>query len=227
EDTVEFPPDYTDPLLQGKRVRVQVTVRGVSELVLPSDEELLREQNLQSMDELREQVRQSLLAEMSQYAERLSRSSLRQAVLQAAKVDISPVIITSRARDSLAALNEQLRRGGYTLADYARGYNMSEAEFVEYWHQRTASDILYGLILAAIREREGIALTDEERQQALQKVAEEHGVTEQEAAESEELEEALNALLTQKTLQFLWSVADVTEEELRIQSKPEQSDNQE
>jgi FKBP-type peptidyl-prolyl cis-trans isomerase (trigger factor) len=148
-------------------------------------------------------------------------------VLEAAKVDISPIIITSRARSSLAEMEEQLRRGGYTLEDYARSYNMTEAEFLDYWYQRTAVDILYGLILKAIREREGITLSEEERQQAIQKVAEQHDMTEQEAAQSEYLQEELEVRLTQKTLQFLWDVADVTEEEFHIQSQRKQSDNEE
>ncbi len=227
EGTVQFPENYADPLLQGKRARVQVTIRGVSELVLPDDEELLRLRQAESMDALRQQVRNELEQELTEYAERLTRSSMRRAVLQAAKVEISPVIIQSQARDSLAALSEQLRRGGYTLADYARGYQMSEEQFVDYWYGRTASDILYSLIIRAIQEREGIQLTEEERQQAIRKVAEEQGMTEEEAAQSEALQTELDSLVYEKTLQFLWSVADVTEEELSIQTTSEQSDNEE
>lgn len=227
EGTVQFPENYADPLLQGKQARVQVTVRGVSELVLPDDDELLQALHADSMEELRQRIHSEMQQELAQLANRLTRSSMRQALLQAAKVEISPVIIATRTRNSLAALSEQLRRGGYTLADYARGYDMSEEQFVQYWHDRTASDLVYGLIVQAIREREGIELSEEERQQLIRKVAENQGMTEEEAAQSEELEEEVEALLFEKTLQFLWSVADVTEEELSIQSAPEQSDNQE
>ncbi|MGC8785308.1 MAG: trigger factor [Armatimonadota bacterium] len=227
EETVQFPETDPDPELRGKTVKLQVTVHGVSEMKLPDDEEFLKQMQAQTMDELRERVRQALQEELARYAESASHSSMRSAVLQAAKVDISPIIIASRARDTLAALQEQLRRGGYTLEEYAQGYNMSEAEFIEYWHRRIASDILYGLILQAIREREGITLSEEDRQQAIRDVAEKHGMTEQDAAQSEELEEELETRLAQKTLQFLWDVADVTEEEFRIQSRREQSDNEE
>mgnify|MGYP000371505657 CR=1 FL=1 len=227
EETVQFPENDPDPELRGKTVKLQVTVHGVSEMKLPDDEEFLKQMQAETMEELRERVRQALQEELARYADSASRSSMRSAVLQAAKVDISPIIIVSRARDTLAALQEQLRRGGYTLEEYAQSYNMSEAEFVEYWRQRTASDILYGLILRAIREREGITLSEEERQQAIREVAEQYNMTEEEAAQSEELEEELETRLAQKTLQFLWDVADVTEEEFRIQSGREQSDNEE
>ncbi len=227
EETVQFPDNDPDPELRGKTVKLQVTVHGVSEMKLPDDEEFLKQIQAGTMEELRERVRQALQEELARYADSASRSSMRSAVLQAAKVDISPIIIASRARDTLAELQEQLRRGGYTLEDYAQGYNMTEAEFIEYWHRRTASDILYGLILQAIREREGITLTEEERQQAIQEVAEQYNVTEQDAAQSEELEVQLETRLVEKTLQFLWDVADVTEEEFRIQSRREQSDNEE
>ncbi|MCS6830219.1 MAG: trigger factor, partial [bacterium] len=227
EETVQFPESDPDAELRGKTVRLQVTVHGVSEMKLPGDEEFLKQAQAESMDDLRERIRQKLEEEISQYSETASRASMRRAVLQAAQVDISPIIIASRARDSLAALEEQLRRGGYTLADYAQGYNMGEEEFVEYWHRRTASDILYGLILKAIREREGITLSDEERQQVVREIAEQYNLSEEDAARSERLEEELDIRLTQKVLQFLWDVADVTEEEFRIQSGREQSDNEE
>lgn len=227
EETVQFPENDPDPELRGKTVKLQVTVHGVSEMKLPDDEEFLKQMQAQTMEELRERVRQALQEELARYAESASRSSMQRAVLQAAKVDISPIIVASQARNSLAELQEQLRRGGYTLEDYARSYNVSEAEFVDYWHRRTASNILYGLILRAIREHEGITLSEEERQQAVREIAEQHNLTEQDAAQSEELKEELEVRLDQKTLQLLWDVADVTEEEFRIQSKREHSDNEE
>ncbi|GIV15052.1 MAG: trigger factor [Armatimonadota bacterium] len=227
EETVQFPENDPDPELRGKTVKLQVTVHGVSEMKLPDDEEFLKQMQAETMEELHERIRHILEEELARYADSSSRAAMRQAVLACAQVDISPIIIASRARDTLAELQEQLRRGGYTLEDYARGYNMSEAEFIEYWYRQTASDILYGLILEAIRKREGITLSEEERQQAIREVAERYNITEQEAAQSEYLEEELEARLAQKTLQFLWDVADVTEEEFRIQSERRQPDNEE
>lgn len=227
EETVRFPETDPDAELRGKTVRLQVTVHGISEMKLPDDEELLKQMKAETMDELREHTRQTLVEELTRYAESASNASMRQAVLQSATVEISPIILETRSRDTLAHLEEQLRRGGYSLEDYARSHNMTEAEFYKYWHNRTESSILYGLILKAIREREGIALSDEERRRVIQKVAEEHGLTEADAQASEEAEDALDELLTQKILLFLWDVAEVTEEEFRIQSKREQTDNQE
>lgn len=227
EETIQFPDTDPDAELRGKTVKLQVTVHGVSEMKMPDDEELLKQLRVESLEELREQIRQALTDELTRYAERASSNSMREAVMQAAQVDISPIIIASRARESLAVLNEQLRRGGYSLEDYAQSYNMTESQFVEYWYQRTASNILYGLILREIAKREGIELTEEERREAIQQIAEENQVDFQTAEQSEAAEEKLSDLLIEKTLKFLWDVADVTEEEFRIQSQREQTDNEE
>ncbi len=104
---------------------------------------------------------------------------------------------------------------------------MSESEFADYWYERTASDILYGLILKEIAKHEGIEITEEERHQVIQQIAEQNQVDFQTAEESEEAEDRMENLLIEKTLQFLWDVADVTEEEFRIQSQSEQTDNEE
>ncbi len=227
EETVQFPPNDPDAELRGKTVRLQVTVHSVSEMKLPTDEELLKQMQAESMDELRERIRQSLTEELSHYATTASNASMRKAVLESAKVEISPIILEARAHDSLTKLEENLRRRGYTLEDYARTYGMTEEQFESYWFRRNADSLLYGLILKAIREREGIALTDEERQQVIQEVMEQYNLSEEDAAESEEAEEMMEDRLVEKTLQFLWDVAEVTEEEFRIQSQREQTDNEE
>jgi len=227
EQTVLYPPDDPDAELRGQTVRLRVTVHGVSEMKLPDDEQLLKHLQAESMEALRVAVWQQLEEELTRYAEQASRATMRRAVLQAAKVEISPIIISSQARDSLAALNEQLRRSGYSLEDYARNYQMTEAQFVDYWYNHTASNILYRVILTEIAKREGIELTEEERQEVVQQVAEQHYMDLEAAAQSEEAVEALEKRLTDKTLQFLWSVADVTEEEYRIQSQQQRADNEE
>lgn len=227
EETVQFPDSDPDAELRGKTVKLQVTVHGVSEMKLPDDEELLKQLRAESIEELREQVRKALTEELSRYAERASNNSMRQAVMQAAKVDISPIIIHSKARDTLAALNEQLRRGGYSLEDYARSYNMTESEFVDYWYQRTAANILYGVIVKEIAKREGIELSEEERNEIIQQIAEQHQLDLEVAEQVAEAEDKFHDRLIEKTLQFLWDVADVTEEEFRIQSQREQTDNEE
>ncbi|MEJ5252608.1 MAG: trigger factor [Chthonomonadetes bacterium] len=223
EETVEFPPNDPDAELRGKTVRLQVTVHSVSEMKLPTDEELLKQMQVESMDALRERIRQSLTEELSHYARTASDASMKKAVLESAKVQISPIILEARAHNSLTNLEENLRRRGYTLEDYARTYGMTEEQFESYWFRRTTDNLLYGLILKAIREREGITLTDEERQQ----VMEQYNLSEEDAAESEEAEELMEDRLVEKTLQFLWDVAEVTEEEFRIQSQREQTDNEE
>ncbi len=227
EETVQFPETEPDPELKGKTVRLQVTMHGISEMKLPDDEELLKQMNAESMEELRERIRAQLTEELARYAKSASDRSLRQALLTAAKVDISPIIIASRARNTLETLEEQLRRGGYSLEDYAKTYGMTEEEFLRYWEQRTATSILVGLIVKHIREREGISLTDEERKELTRQVAEQQGISEEEAAASEELEDEVESRLFDKTLQFLWDVAEVTEEEFRIQSRREETDNEE
>lgn len=227
EETVQFPDADPDAELRGKTVKLQVTVHGVSEMKMPDDAELLKQLRVESMEELREQIRKALTEELTQHAERASSNSMRRAVLQAAQVDISPIIIAARSRESLAIFHERLRRSGYSLEEYANSYGMSESEFADYWYERTASDILYGLILKEIAKHEGIEITEEERHQVIQQIAEQNQVDFQTAEESEEAEDRMENLLIEKTLQFLWDVADVTEEEFRIQSQSEQTDNEE
>lgn len=225
EETVQFSESDPDAELRGKTVRLQVTVHGVSEIKLPDDEELLKHLKAESIEQLRERIRQSLMEELERYAQDASDASMKEAILHSAEVQISTIVIETRAEETLQELDQQLHRVGYTLADHAKSYGMTEEQFRVYWRRINASRILYALILQAIREREGIDLTEEERQQVIQQVAEEYNMTPSDAATSEELEGLLHERLMRKTLRFLWDAAEVTEEEFRIQSQHEQTDN--
>lgn len=227
EEVVQFSESEPDAELRGKTVRLRVTVHGVSEVKLPDDEELLKHLKVESMEQLRERTRQSLMVELERYAKESSDISMKEAVLRSSKVEISPIVINTRTEETLQELEQQLHRAGYTLADHASSYGMTEEQFRAYWREINASRILYALILKAIGEREGIDLTEEERQQVIQQVAEEYNMTPSEAPTSEELDDLLHEHRMQKTLRFLWDVAEVTEEEFRIQSRHEQTDNEE
>ncbi|MGQ9486921.1 MAG: trigger factor [Armatimonadota bacterium] len=227
EEVVQFPESEPDAELRGKTVRLQVTVHGVSEIKLPSDEELLKHLKAEAMEQLRERIRQSLMEELQRYAKEHSDISMKEAVLRSAKVEISPIVIDTRTEETLQELEQQLHRAGYTLADHARSYGMTEEQFRVYWRGVNASRILYALILRSIAEREGIDLTEEERQQVIQQVAEEYNMTLSDAASSREAEDILYDRRLQKTLRFLWDVVEVTEEEFRIQSQRKQTDNEE
>lgn len=227
EEVVQFPESEPDAELRGKTVRLRATVHGVSEIKLPGDEELLKHLKAESMEQLRERIRQSLMEELQRYAKENSDISMQEAVLRSAKVEISPIVIDTRTEETLQELEQQLQRAGYTLADHAKSYGMTEEQFRVYWRGVNASRILYALILRSIAEREGIDLTEEERQQVIQQVAEEYNMTLSDAASSEEAENILYDRRLQKTLRFLWDVAEVTEEEFRIQSQRKQTDNEE
>lgn len=227
EETLVFPENDPDAELRGQTVHLQVTVHSVSEIKLPSLEELAQTLQLSSVEALHQQVQQQLQTELQQYAEEASKRSLQQAILQGAKVEISPIIVGAHARSELETLEEGLRRRGYTLEEYAQHYNMSVPELREYWYRRAERDITYTLLLRHIAQAEGITITEEERQQLAQQLAQQAGVSVDEVLQSERFQEELDSLLFDKTIQFLWSVADVTEEEIRIQSRTEQSDNEE
>lgn len=229
EGVVDFPDNFTDEELRGKRVYMKVTVHGVSETKVPDDEELLDKMRVETMDALREQIREQIERELQTYALRATDLSMQQALLECCKVDISPIIIASRVEAELEMFQKQLQRRGYTLKDYIKSQNMTEGEFLDYLTARERRQLGYALVLESIAEQENITLAEEEREEVIQQLAQERGQTVEELlaqeGAAEEVEDAVLDRRINKVLQFLWDVAEITEEELRIQSQSQGADN--
>lgn len=165
-----YPDDPSNPDLAGKTVRVRFVVESVLKRHLPelTDEAVRQEFKLDSVEELKEEVRYELGRQARQTARLLERKQAEDALLQRCSVTL-PNALVERFTDELVTQMEQsvrqrggtlelwLQQQGKTLDEY-RGELRSDAE-------RT---LKLRFILEAIAEKEGIAVSDEEVQQLMQ-----------------------------------------------------------
>ncbi len=248
-DETPIAEDFDDENLAGQTITIEATIKGLKERKLPElDDDFAADvdEELHSLEELRERVADQIATSKRRVAERNLRNMAITVVMQASEIDLPQELI-----DNVAASQVQ------SYMQYLQGQGLSAEESVQAMRddQDTVSNqVIDGLklhyVFQAIADQEEIEITDEDLEAAIPGYAAENDIDEQmvrEAAEvHEEMENRLRNFATQeRIIQILLENAEIEEvpweayplrakrhmdqyvEELRRPDKPEQKAEEE
>ena len=188
EVRVDFPPDYSNPELAGKRATIRLTVRGVKEKVLPPlDDELAKSMTngkQQTAEAYREAVRQEL--EKSAHAiEKMDREQMAaKALVDASSVEVPTSLVDRELTSELESLERTLGRQGLKLDKYLEYLGKSLDQWMEENRPNAEARLKTDLVLQEFARREGLEPADEEVLAYL----------EEQAAQDDELKSQLDVL---------------------------------
>jgi trigger factor len=148
----------------GELAVVQATVKEIKERVLPPlDDDLARAASeFDSLDELRGEIEERLLAQVEQQVNEAVRRAALDAVVEATNVDPSGPLVDARTRALLRELDEVMRRRGVTLDTYIQATGGSAEQLVAGLHEEAKRSVAGELVLEAAADRLGIDVTDED-----------------------------------------------------------------
>ncbi len=195
-----YPEDYANPQLAGKTVTVLFAVEGVLRRILPelTDEVVQQELGLNSVEELKEEVRRDLEARLHRTARALDQQQAEEALLQQCQVTV-PNLLVERFTDQLLAETEaSLRRQRQTLERWLAQQGRTLDDYRAELRQSAERRLKLRFILEAIAERENIIITDKEVQQLL---------TEEQEVDRETFESVRRQLLEQRVLDLVLTTA--------------------
>ncbi|MBM3331346.1 trigger factor [candidate division WOR-3 bacterium] len=190
----KFPADHSDKELAGRTLTYKFTVRDVKERILPEvTEELARDLGYDSMDQLRIEINESILADRK----RLEQNGLKNQAFDFLTAEHQFEPPESWVESSLERLRTQ--------------YNLPEDDATREKLMPVAQKwAKFDCIVARIADKEGVTVTDEELKQQAQDVAEES------KRPIEEVESMLgsavykNQLLREKVLRLVVDKASVS-----------------
>ena len=219
EETVTFPEDYKEEEYAGLTAKVTVLVHGVSKVIEPTEEQFLEKSGAASLEELTTQTRERMISYLNETSESTTRRNLETALMENNQVSISRVLVMGLAQRELESQAETLRHRGYSLKQYLEQRNLTPEQYL----QQQAAEVYYNLfvssVLEAITEAEVITVPDEELEARLEKLIAEAGEEAEQAREAATHDEVRDnvrkALATEKTVEWLWSVSEVNEQDLR------------
>jgi trigger factor len=162
--TVQFPENYGAANLAGKEAQFKVKVKAVkAPNDVPIDEELAKKLGVESLDQLKERVREQLKAEYG----RASRTHLKRRILDALdsahSFDLPSGMVQAEFDAIWKQVEAELKREGLSAEDEGKSEDELKAEYRAIAERR----VRLGLVLAKIGEQNAITVNQDEVNRAL------------------------------------------------------------
>ena len=207
---VTLPSDIPQSELAGHESAVDVAVNEVKEKQLPelNDEFAQSLGDYASVDVLRSTVREELELNARNQARRSLEESVLAAVVDQAETEAPLVWVEEQAKSIKQSTQSRLAGEGLTFEQFLQLSNMTEATYEEETHTSARKQLKQALVLDAVAEAEGLQVTDDELNLAVeQSLASHKGRVE--AAERESLRSRFRSVLRErKTIDRLVEIAE-------------------
>jgi trigger factor len=170
---IEFPEDYGAEDLAGKEAEFAVTVKEVKAKELPElDEDFAAEAGFDTLDELRDDIRERLSEAQAQEIEAEFREAALDAAVAAATVDVPDALVDARARELWDQMAHTLSHQGISKEMYLQiAGGKSEGEVIADNKEPAERDLRREAVLAAVVEAEGIEASDDDVLESLERAA--------------------------------------------------------
>jgi len=170
EAEINFPADYPDKKIAGKRLLFKVLAKEVKEKRLPElGDEFAKDAGFEDMDKLRSEVIKGL--EKAKEVQRKDAITEQIANFLLANTDIPvPARLLARRVEVLVQEARSRMKTGVLSDEEDRSFN---AALQKEYEPEAEKRIRMGMILARIADREGIRVEDHETNERLKRIAEE------------------------------------------------------
>ncbi len=220
---IDFPSDYSNPILSGKTVEFKVDIKDVKQRIKPElDDEFAKDINPdhESLDDLRKEIQEELKKEKETTLEGELDDRIMQKLIELHPFKVPNRLVMYEVQEMIKQTEENLKRGGMTLE--SAGINLEEliGQNKPIAEKRVRGDFL----LKKVAEVEEIKLSDDDIEKGYQRIADEYNMTLDEVKSyfkrREEILPFVNELLNEKLLTFLRENANFTE--VTAESKKEE-----
>lgn len=172
--SVRYPEDYTIKELAGSSVAYDVAIKAIRRRVVPAlDDELGKDLGVDTLEALRERVRQDLLREAEQNAERQLRADLLKELSARVTIEV-PETLLDREMDRRT---EEFARRLVEQQIDPEQTNIDWNQFREGQRAPAQEAVKSALVLDEVARREELAVTDEDIERELAGYAERAGRT--------------------------------------------------
>lgn len=168
--TVNYPEDFTSKGLAGKEVEYTADVTAVRRKVLPEiDEDWIKSlgEEFESVEALRARVREDLESRSTMESENRLRSDVMRKLVAAHQFDVPETLVEHQTQNRLQTLMREMMGQGVD----PRQTEINWEGVREEMKTQAADDVRGSMLLEHIAEREQLAVTDEEIEEEINRIA--------------------------------------------------------
>lgn len=176
---VTFPEEYHAKELAGKEATFKCTVHAVKETILPAiDDEFAKDvsEKAETLDELKKEVKERLLAQKAETFERDYEEALLTAVIDNMQAEIPEAMIEVQLDNVVQDFGYRLQMQGMKLEQYAQMNGMDMAQFRGMFRPQAERQVKVRLALQKIVELENLDVTEAEVDEKYKELAEQYGM---------------------------------------------------
>ncbi len=210
---VTFPEQYQAAHLAGKDAEFDTKVKEVAASRVPeADDEFAKSLGLESLDKLKELLKEQIAKEFTQASRRNAKDSLFEALDKAHSFELPPSLVDSEFENMWRDLTRRMEMNKKTFEDEDK----SEEETREEYRTEAQRKVRLGLVLSEIGRINEIKVADEEVRRAILEQARQYPGQERQVVEfyknnpNAELEVRM-PIFEDKVVDFVLELAKVTE----------------
>jgi trigger factor len=210
---MDLPDDFPAKDLAGKTANLEVTIKEAKERVLPElDDDFAKDLGEhETLEQLKESIRENIREIHDSQTRREVENQLVDKLVENHEVQAPESMIDQEIDRALNQTRQQLVSFGVNPQDLPAP-TQDQRDRLRPSAEKT---VKAGLILRAVGETEGIAISDDELEAAIEKRAEELGYSadhlKDQLQEHNMLREMRSSLLQEKIVEFIMEHADITE----------------
>ncbi|MDD4272079.1 MAG: trigger factor, partial [Patescibacteria group bacterium] len=176
EFSLPYPGDYHDKNLAGKIAEFKVTVKEIYSRVLPEvNEEFAKGFGLKNAEELKSNIKKSLLAEKQQKEEQASEAAMLDKIIGASKFgDIPESLIQHEAEVMISELEYNVKSQGAKFEDYLMHLKKTRDEIMLELMPDAVKRVKVSLIIREIGNLEKIEVSHDEVHKAIDDILEQY-----------------------------------------------------
>ena len=163
---VAFPEDHPDPALKGRPGRLEVTVQGVKEKLVPELTDQVAEELSGGEQPTAEALRTAVRADLEAQARRLDELTFEQAAVKAvvdgARVELPQSLVDREVDRRLEDVDRGLQQRGLRLDRYLQYLNKTESEYRAELRPDAEGRIRVDLVLEELGRQLAVAPSDDE-----------------------------------------------------------------
>lgn len=213
--TVKFPEDYQSEELAGKEAVFKIKVNKIeTKQIRDLDDSFVQEvSEFETVEELRDSIKQNLLEQAEGRKRDLMRQELLNQALQRCEIPVAEAVVKEHADIMLRQFEYRMNSQGLDLNQYLQITGSSIDKLRESLYPEAETKVKYDFLLEKLVEEKGIEVSDEEINKHIEEVANNTGLSIEDARER--LEEIMEGVTMQlkvdKAIDYLLDKAIIIE----------------
>jgi trigger factor len=213
--TVKFPEDYQSEELAGKEAVFKIKVNKIeTKQIRDLDDSFVQEvSEFETVEELRGSIKQNLLEQAEGRKRDLMRQELLNQALQRCEIPVAEAVVKEHADIMLRQFEYRMNSQGLDLNQYLQITGSSIDKLRESLYPEAETKVKYDFLLEKLVEEKGIEVSDEEINKHIEEVANNTGLSIEDARER--LEEIMEGVTMQlkvdKAIDYLLDKAIIIE----------------